>query len=1020
MNKVIRITLLTLCYFITSNVIAQPFNDSCQDARVLLSLENSCIQFPFINATFDGRSGTCYSNDYANTWFSFTAQGFDLDIEANGAANSFITLWDVDPGDPCNDTLWTQVACDTNMISLDDRLTIGRTYYISVAFQSGGINNFQLCIHNPLPTGVPPNDVPCGANLVLADGTCYAGYNINATTDYLNPACNNNSRASVWYRTFLTPGHSRLMVILDPIFTGNYSVFLSRFNNNSCSSYPIIVGDTLFCDDLPDTDTIIFENLSANQIYYLQVASRFGAEGAFTFCLQELDDPSGCGANDDCLNASDISVVSAVEDTMCFSGCNLSALPGPQDLPGTCYYMEHPTVWHVITPDATAAAMRIIVTSAELENPQIALYTGDTCTDLTPVLCDFSTTGFIDVALFDLIQGNKYFLAVSDLFGDEGNYDVCVDQFELEGVDCKLISTLRPVSTSFGSPLTGPYQSGESIQFCYNITVWQKALCNWLQGIAPRFGSAWDPVSFRISGEPSIVNQDLQAHVPGNWRWYSEGSVTYNVHNPDKGYTVGSILPGGWFFTNDAYNQSNPNLSRGDADNCDLESGVTWEVCFTLKVKDFEDCLMLDDDDASIRIEAFADSEIGIYPAVSCLMDQPDLFVGDLTCCEGPSLADGIFNSCNGAQFMRNLNPTNDPDLNFSWTVILPDGVFGAEPGSGNIIDDVITNFTDSRQSVLYLISVSDASGCFGAPATITVNVEPELVAEAGEDIVECEGISVRLGGNPTASGGSGNYQYTWTNGPDPVSNPFIVPDETTLYVLRVTDSRGCIGRDSVLVEVLDVPRTVINTFLCPGDTLEFNGQLITEGGTYNHVVIIGAQNGCDSFVQAIVVMHDEIMLASETITPDNGSNNGTISIQPTGGQSPYSIQWSNGQTGPMATNLMHGMHSAVIRDANNCEVTFEFDVPFMSSTDDVDNDEFIRVFPNPVNASKTWTIENNLNERIKDVVIYDVNGRQFNFDVNFEDASRFSTIISPEVPGLYFIELKLETKIVYRRLLVK
>jgi len=998
--------------------IAQPSNDSCHQARVLTNLNNGCIQFVFQNATFDTRSGSCIGVDLPNTWFQFVAQGTDVEIEVNSGATPTITLFDVDQNDICNDTLWDEELCAQNILALGSRLEIGRTYLFSVAFQSAGIGNYVVCINNPEPPLIPVNDDPCFAPLVIPDGSCYNGYNTMSTEDWPNPDCSNDSRASVWYRTFLTPGHNGLEVTLDPGFTGNYSMYIARFNENRCRSFPIIVGDTILCDNSPDQDTITFTNLSANQLYYIQIASKSNATGTFSFCITELDDPSGCGLNDDCLSASDISVPSPEPDTLCFTGCNRSALPGPMDMPGTCYFMENPTVWHEITPDFTAAAIRIVMSSTELTFPHIAVYTGDTCSDLTPVLCDFSATGFLDFAIFDLIAGNKYYVAVTDLMGNEGEYDICVDQFEFDGINCKLISSLRPIETSFGSPLDGPYQSEESVTFCYQISAWQKVNCNYLQGIVPRFGTAWDASSFKMSGEPVNVPVELEPHVPGTWRWYEEGEVTYKINNADKGYPAGTPLPGGWYFTNNAVNGTNPNFSRGDSDNCDIESGVTWEVCFALTVKPFNDCLLLDDDDASIRIEAFGDSEIGAWGAAGCLTDPPSLYVGEVRCCEGPETDDASFTLCDGGMFEYNLNPTNDPDLNFSWTVVLPDGTFGANSGTGNVISDVLRNFTLTRQNIQYLVSTANSEGCFGAPATINVEVQPRILVDAGENITGCQGLAVRLGGMPTATGGSGNYIYRWSDGLPNDDRPIIIVDQTQFYGVTVTDSRGCRDTDSVFVRALPSATTSIESQICPGESIMIGNEIITEAGEYTVVFGGAASNGCDSIITASISVSEIISIQSEMITPDRGTLDGAITIGPTGGQPPYDITWSNGQSGATITALRFGFYTATVRDANDCVQEFTFEVPLMSGNINTALKESIRVFPNPLLSGNEWTIQNAQAKFIESVSIYTVDGKLI-----VSTAIQSSNQIIPQPglqqTGLYIVEIATDEGLTFEKLMI-
>jgi hypothetical protein len=77
----------------------------------------------------------------------------------------------------------------------------------------------------------------------------------------------------------------------------------------------------------------------------------------------------------------------------------------------------------------------------------------------------------------------------------------------------------------------------------------------------------------------------------------------------------------------------------------------------------------------------------------------------------------------------------------------------------------------------------------------MTVEVNPELFVNAGDDEFICYGSEVQLNGS--ADGGSEIYQYAWTpvdglddpNSPDPIANPTV----TTEYTLTITDSEGCV-----------------------------------------------------------------------------------------------------------------------------------------------------------------------------------------------------------------------------------
>jgi len=89
---------------------------------------------------------------------------------------------------------------------------------------------------------------------------------------------------------------------------------------------------------------------------------------------------------------------------------------------------------------------------------------------------------------------------------------------------------------------------------------------------------------------------------------------------------------------------------------------------------------------------------------------------------------------------------------------------------------------------------------------TILVQQPPELKADAGKDIIITAGQACRLGDNPTASGGTGNYIYLWepsTNLNNPaLANPIANPGRTTTYTVYITDESNCTSADEITVIV--------------------------------------------------------------------------------------------------------------------------------------------------------------------------------------------------------------------------
>ena len=105
---------------------------------------------------------------------------------------------------------------------------------------------------------------------------------------------------------------------------------------------------------------------------------------------------------------------------------------------------------------------------------------------------------------------------------------------------------------------------------------------------------------------------------------------------------------------------------------------------------------------------------------------------------------------------------------------------------------------------------------------TLTVQISPLPLADAGVSVNLISTGSATIGGSPTASAGTSPYQYLWNPAigldADTIANPLVSGISSSIeYSVTVTDANGCKATDSVLVSYINcnLPLPVIQLNLC-------------------------------------------------------------------------------------------------------------------------------------------------------------------------------------------------------------
>ncbi|MDO5970860.1 PKD domain-containing protein [Flavivirga aquimarina] len=259
-----------------------------------------------------------------------------------------------------------------------------------------------------------------------------------------------------------------------------------------------------------------------------------------------------------------------------------------------------------------------------------------------------------------------------------------------------------------------------------------------------------------------------------------------------------------------------------------------------------------------------------------------------------------------------------------------------------------------------YTITINDQGGC-PFTDTLTIQEPDELIFSATSfdpETISCFGADDGTIGIDI-SGGTTPYAYSWTRNGLSFSN---IEDLSNLgpgdYQITVTDANNCtpIIEDFQIIEPPALNISLVNQvdIICFGEATgvininTIGGRQIEVSpgvfdylyswtgpngytsnlqnlsglfaGTYN--LIVTDKSGCTDTLQVVLDQSDEIIIDFSTTEIEcYGDNNGSITIDNiSGGNPPYTIQWSNLGSGSNQNNLSAGTYIITITDDTNCE----------------------------------------------------------------------------------------------------
>lgn len=306
-------------------------------------------------------------------------------------------------------------------------------------------------------------------------------------------------------------------------------------------------------------------------------------------------------------------------------------------------------------------------------------------------------------------------------------------------------------------------------------------------------------------------------------------------------------------------------------------------------------------------------------------------------------------NGCKGTQTVTITQPTSltinlvgdslvCPSDSASFVKVTATG--GTAPYSFKWNTNATTDSIGNLPAGTYTVTVTDANGC-QKTGNFIIKQSPSIIITINATAVVCGAENTGMA-TATVSGGRAPYTYQWSNGKN---GPNLEDLITGTYRVTVTDANGCSAIKETTVKVVSdfaitaVPRNV----LCNGDN---SGSILvaasggatpyiyawSTGSTATEVVNLIAgiysvtvtdNNGC-KLSQTMNITQPTALTVTATKANVNcfSSNNGTATINVTGGTTPYTFKWSNNASTQNLANLAPGTYTVTVTDANFCTKT--------------------------------------------------------------------------------------------------
>lgn len=347
------------------------------------------------------------------------------------------------------------------------------------------------------------------------------------------------------------------------------------------------------------------------------------------------------------------------------------------------------------------------------------------------------------------------------------------------------------------------------------------------------------------------------------------------------------------------------------------------------------------------------------------------------------------------------------------------------------------------HQSGMYILTVTHPQNGCTAEDSVLVTLKNVLLLNISADTTICNGGIANFSVAPI--GGTPGFSYSWNNGGGNTQVVTTTLTDTTRFIVTVSDNAGCIGKDSIQVNVPSPINDSISTFI-PCDPNHPTGQIqvFLQGGVQpysyslnsslpqaspvfpnlafgSYTVRITDAMGCSA--QTSAVIENSSLLPSPDFILSTGEIKGdTFVIVDISNPRPDSIVWQfpvncqlinsnayapqiiNSDTGALQITMLAWFGTCQMSLTKNIHVK-DFDTAF--ATDNNNNGiKDITLYPNPNTGH--FTIDISLcKKQVFSIFIFDATGNELlRMPYNNIDFISTSIDLPNPVPGTYLLKV--------------